>query len=410
MHAGIHRLIWNRLPRRARRSALFACTHLSAPKPDPDARPAEPVIVVGCLRSSTGLGQSARLCYQALSAGGVDVRGIDVSSLLMQPVDAPDFAFRDGRSCDGPGTLLVHVNAPLMPLVFLSLGRQIVGDKWIVGYWAWELPVIPPEWRFGVPYVHEIWVPSRFVAEAVAARVASVAIRTLPHPAACGERHPLAPSGQNRRPFTALVIFNMGSSMARKNPIAAIAAFQQAFGDRPDTRLIVKSANAGLFPEGERRLRAAAMGAQNVTFINRTMRPLELSQLYGETDCLLSLHRSEGFGLTVAEAMLHGVPTLSTDWSGTTDFVNTETGHPVAYRLVSARDPQDTYDDPDLLWAEADTAAAAGVLRQRRENPDGLGERARDHALRRFGADAYVAAVEGFLTPRKRAILAGAVS
>jgi glycosyltransferase involved in cell wall biosynthesis len=198
--------------------------------------------------------------------------------------------------------------------------------------------------------------------------------------------------------------------MERKNPIAAIASFQKAFGDRPDTRMIVKLANADLFPEGDRRLRAAAMGAQNVIFIDRTMQPYELSQLYTEADCLLSLHRSEGFGLVVAEAMLHGVPALTTDWSGTTDFVSTKTGHPVAYRLVSARDPQGTYDYPDLLWAEADTAVAAGMLQELRENADGLGERARDDALRRFSGEAYVSAVGSFFAAKNGAILAGAGS
>jgi glycosyltransferase involved in cell wall biosynthesis len=392
MRSLIHRVVWTRLPRAARRACLFALTHLAATRPDPNARPAEPIVVVGCLRSATGLGESARLCYAALSGQGFDVWGIDVSSLLMQPLDLPDHAFRDGRALRGPGTLLMHVNAPLMPLVLLSLGQQIISGKWVVGYWAWELPVVPPEWTRGTPFVHEIWVPSHFVARAVAARVSAVPIHVVAHPVACNfDEEAPAIRTHGARPFTALVVFNMGSGMERKNPLAAIAAFRKAFGNRRDTRMIVKVANAGLFPDGARRLRAAA--ADNVIIVDRTLSPDEISQLYRQSDCLVSLHRSEGFGLVVAEAMLRGLPVLSTDWSGTTDFVSAETGFPIGYRLVPARDPQGTYDHPDLSWADSDIDAAADKLRELRDHVGEIGEKARSEALQRFGAETYAAAI-----------------
>jgi glycosyltransferase involved in cell wall biosynthesis len=399
----VHHLIWTRLPRGARRSALFALTHLAASKPSPGARPAEPITVVGCLRSTTGLGQSARLCHSALSGQGFDVHGIDVSSELMQPLDFPDYTFRDGRLLRGPGTLLMHVNAPLMPFVFLSLGRQIVSQKWIVGYWAWELPVVPPEWTLGAAFVHEIWVPSRFVAQAVSARVADVPIRVLPHPVACDVTAAPKPRRHAGRPFTALLVFNMGSGMQRKNPLAAIAAFRTAFKDGQDARLIVKMTNVDLFPEGANKLRAAAANAGNVMILDRTLRPSEMSELYRESDCLVSLHRSEGFGLVVAEAMLHGLPVLSTDWSGTTEFLSSETGFPIGYRLVPARDPQGTYEYPELMWAEPDTMAAARTLQELRGHASEIGKKAQIAALRRFAAEAYAASVrQSFALARTR--------
>jgi glycosyltransferase involved in cell wall biosynthesis len=383
-----HQRLWKRLPRRARRSALFSFTRLAAPKPDSEAKPAEPLIVVGCLRSATGLGESARLCYEALHAAGLDVYGIDVSSVLMQPLDVPDFAFRDARSFRGSGTLLAHVNAPLLPLILMSLGRQLIRNKWVVGYWAWELPAIPAEWECGLPFVHEIWVPSRFVASAVAGSTTSP-IRVLPHAVARDGHLPIASRRKRNGSFTALVMFDMGSSMARKNPISAISAFRNAFGDRKDCRMIVKVTNGGLFTDGETQLRAAIAGADNVTLIDRTLPRCELSQVYEQADCLISLHRSEGFGLTVAEAMLHAVPAVATDWSGTTDFVTEETGCPVQYHLVPARDPQGTYDCPEMDWAEPDIATAARALQRLRDEPSGLGEKARDFALHHFSAQRY---------------------
>src|SRR5690348_2894321 len=94
----IHRIVWSRLPHRQRRAAIFALTALVAAKADLDARPTEPIIVVGCLSSASGLGESARLCYEALRAAGMNVFGIDVSFVLMQPIDLPDYTYRDGRS------------------------------------------------------------------------------------------------------------------------------------------------------------------------------------------------------------------------------------------------------------------------------------------------------------------------
>lgn len=130
MRAAFHRALWRRLPRKARRTALFAATRLAAPRRDPAASPTESIIVVGCFRAATGLGEAARLCYAGLRAGGFDARGIDVTAALRQPVDVSDFARLDGRSAEGPGTLLLHVNAPLVPLALMAVRRGVVRRKW----------------------------------------------------------------------------------------------------------------------------------------------------------------------------------------------------------------------------------------------------------------------------------------
>jgi glycosyltransferase involved in cell wall biosynthesis len=358
-----------------------------------DAKPVEPIIVVGCLRSATGLGQSARLSYQALRSENVDVYGIDVSAPLMQPVDIPDFSFRDGRSIYGTGTLLIHVNSPFLPLALLSIGRHLVRDKWIVGYWAWELPRVPQDWRYGIPFVNEIWVPSRFVADALSAVAGDTRIRVLPHPVAAGMDGFPASERHHGRPFTVLTIFDMASSFERKNPLAAIEAFRQAFpGDRT-ARMIVKVQNTKSFPDGHRRLQAAIDDADNIALIDRTMRFSEIIELYREASCLLSLHRSEGFGLPLAEAALLGLPVVATDWSGSTDFVTAQIAYPIPYRLAPARDPQHTYDWPDMVWAEADVAAAAAALRHIRSNEYVLQAHTRTQLLDRFSAASYAASV-----------------
>ena len=130
------------------------------------------------------------------------------------------------------------------------------------------------------------------------------------------------------------------------------------------------------------------------------MSAAEIDDLYRDSDVVMSLHRSEGFGLVVAEAMLRGLPVIATDWSGTVDFVSPEWGFPIPYRLVPAEDPQDTYHHPDVKWADADVDAAADALRRLRSEPGvarALGTAGAVHAARVWSVAAYGDAVRAGL-------------
>lgn len=388
----LHRQLWQRLPRSWRRAGLFRATASLAPLPTPWARPTTPIIVAGALRTASGLGESARLCHDALKVSGKEVFGIDLTAGLMQPMDRADFAFADARTQEGPGTLIVHVNSPLMPLAIWLLGRKVVRDKYIVGYWAWELPEVFSDWRHGVPFVHEIWVPSAFTADAVRSVARGRTVRVIPHPVALRGLASVPGASRSSRPFTVLLIFNMASSFARKNPLATISAFRAAFSDHPSTRLIIKTSNADVFPDGMTSMQRAIGTARNIVLVDKTMSAGEIDALYHGSDLVMSLHRSEGFGLTIAEAMLRGLPVMATNWSGNVDYLSGERGVPIPYRHVAAEDPQGTYHCPRMMWADADVEAAASALRSLREDPElgrQLGANARAYAARVWSAEGY---------------------
>jgi len=394
--ASLHRRLWRRLPRHWRRAALFHATALAAPRPSANARAAAPIIVAGALRTASGLGESARLCHDALKGAGLPVFGADLTAALMQPEDVWDFAFEDGRAIDGTGTIILHVNAPLVPLAMLRLGRRLVRDKRIVGYWAWELPAVPSDWRHGIPFVHEIWAPSRFTAEAIAPIAAGRPVHVAPHPVALSRTLCRASPALGARggggPFTVLTIFDTASSFARKNPCAAIAAFRRAFGDDPSAKLVVKTQRLSKFPKCADLIYNAKANRGNIVLIDAIMSAAGISALYGAADAIISLHRSEGFGLTLAEAMSRGLPVVATGWSGNADFLTAATGVPVGYRLVPALDPDGTYHHPGVPWAEADVQAAAAALRRLRADPAlgaALGRAAAEFAARAWSREAY---------------------
>ncbi|MEQ8824679.1 MAG: glycosyltransferase [Filomicrobium sp.] len=318
---------------------------------------------------------------------------MDITTALQQPVelDLPQGTYATPNA--GPGVLIVHVNSPLVPMAIWQLGRSFIRDKYVVGYWAWELEAVPSDWKFGIDFVHEIWVPSTFVAEAVRPIAKGKPVRVVPHPVALGRSKEELPSNTERRDcFTVTCMFNAASSVGRKNPYAVLEAFRLAFGDSQDVRLLIKTSNFDERYPGHEDFKQRVAETDNVELINATWSEQQIEDLYAKTDVLISLHRSEGFGLVLAEAMLRGIPVIATDWSGNRDFLTEETGCPVPFTLTPALDPQGIYDHASLHWADADVNSAAEYLKKLRADVglrESLGRAGQDFAFENWGPDHY---------------------
>jgi glycosyltransferase involved in cell wall biosynthesis len=230
-----------------------------------------------------------------------------------------------------------------------------VAASYRVAYWAWELPDPPPQWIGCDRNVSEIWTPSAYAKSALT-RIVSKPVNVVPHSIAA------APARTRRvnAPFTVLAMADSRSSFSRKNPAGALEAFRRAFGTSSSARLLLKLTGS---PDELRDLQNSFgdLSSLNVQIIRGFLSPAALAELYRETDVLLSLHRAEGFGLPMLEAMAHGIPVVATGWSGNLEFMDPSNSRLVPYRLIPVQDAAAVYGSS--IWAAPDLDAAALALR-----------------------------------------------
>ena len=323
-----------------------------------------PNIIVGLLSSPTGMGEGARLQFSDFTNSGETVHARDLTDrfqpefMTITPPPAPDLP-------PGGGRVIVHLNPPQLPRALFALGRAALKEKMIVGYWAWELPRIPHYWHFAFHLVDEVWAPSHFVAKAICDDApARVQVRVVPHrvrtPSIGPQTRP--DFGLPSQSFVAVTVCDANSTLTRKAPDLAICAFTRAFGPESNARLIVKIRDLDTRTGPGRELSEAAAQHPNVLLWNDTWDHSKLLALIHAANCFISLHRAEGFGLVIAEAMALGTPVVATGWSGNMDFMKGPLAHPVAYSLVPARDTDGVFTQTQAHWAEPDISDAADKL------------------------------------------------
>jgi glycosyltransferase involved in cell wall biosynthesis len=312
------------------------------------------VIIVAALGRNNGIASGARLQWNALRQLGVDTELLDATPALRNPL------FRVSHR---PGSAYVfHAGAPQTA----SLIRSVLphaATAYRIAYWAWELPDPAPDWAGCDRNVAEIWTPSAF-SRASLVRLSRQPIHVVPH------YIPVHPARRRRldQPFTVLAMADSRSSLSRKNPDGALRAFRAAFGSSQAARLMLKLSGR----DDELRALEASFGdltaGGNVKIVKGHLDNNELTALYQSVDVLLSLHRAEGFGLPMAEAMAHGVPVVATGWSGNLTFMSAADSHLVPYTLVPVNDTSAIYGGS--TWAEPDLDAAADALRRLAEQPE----------------------------------------
>jgi len=297
---------------------------------------------------------------------------------------------------------LLHLNPDLFPLFLYHHGVDSLRGRINIGYWAWELHAGYAFWNRLTRLLHEIWVPSRFVATAVRT-VSDAPVAVVPHvvdglPEAQIGRADL---GWPEKAFVFLYVFDVASTLQRKNPAGLVRAFRAAFGERPDVLLVLKYNHRGHNPAGAAYLEHLAASQPNVRTISERLTRERLCSLYQLCDCYVSPHRSEGFGLTIATAMYYGKPVIATGYSGNMDFTNEENAFLIDYSLMPVAEEAGEYRK-NYAWAEPCTADLVRLLKEVVTNPEESRARAargREFVRRNFSRAAVESAIRARLAP-----------
>lgn len=359
------------------------------------------VRVTGYLGHTLGLGAAARGYVRALQAAGVPTSTSSVPLHHLElPVELHDgygqHTFADLARSGGHGFDLVAVNADELPGLVSRLGESYFqGPR--IGIWGWETDSIPARWSEAFGLVEEIWVYSQFMARNIGA-VSPVPVRTLPPPVdlpvkstRSAKQSPIEmPDG-----YLFLFIFDYLSTIERKNPVGLIEAFKLAFADGEGPQLLIKTINAPLRPLAEEEVLWAAHGRSDIRVVDRSLDAAELGALMAACDCYVSLHRSEGFGLTMAEAMALGKPVIATGYSGNVDFMSAENSHLVDHTIVRVGPDCEIYP-ADGRWAQPSVEHAASLMRRVIESPretEEIAARGRRDVARTLSAEVTGAAM-----------------
>jgi glycosyltransferase involved in cell wall biosynthesis/SAM-dependent methyltransferase len=346
------------------------------------------VNVAGYLRSELGIGEVARQLISGLDAAGVP----SLPAGIVAQESRQGHAYVAGGLDHNPFAVnLVCVNADGLPGFAQQAGARFFEDRYTIGVWWWETSEFPRRFMDAFKLVDEVWVGSRFVADTLEAVSPGVPITHIPIPLRFSEPPPFRP-GEHDWPdaFTFLFSWDYCSVFARKNPLATIEAYRAAFDENAGTALVLKCINPGFDPAGHRQVEQAIAGRSDIVLIDDYLDPGDKDRLMRSCDCYVSLHRSEGLGLTVAEAMYHRKPVIATGYAGTTEFMTPENSYAVPYELVPIGRGAEPYQ-PDGTWAEPDVAEAARLMRHVHEHPEEAARRAEIAAYdmrMRFSAEA----------------------
>lgn len=370
-----------------------------ARRPDDVVRQGGPVVIAGTFQTANGIGRAARSCFEALKQEGLEPIAVDLSAIFNQ-VDVPSCVPLSALPPLGiPGTLILCANPPEVERALYALGFRRWHNWKIIGAWAWELPVAPPEWSRQAEMMSEIWAPSDFVREAFEKSFAT-RVCTVPHYMADAVNNPETPPPAPRHNETLrfVTLADGRSSLERKNVIGAIRMFSQAFDGGQDVSLIVKCRNLQMFSAYRNDIVELLQQDSRIRLVDQTLARKEHDALLRECDVLLSCHRAEGFGVHLAEAMAAGRTAVATGWSGNLQFMNDANSYLLPYSLKPVRDSSGIYTElADTFWADVDLAEGIRTLRRIHDNPDErleIGYRAQLDIARNLGSAVYRLALQ----------------
>ena len=340
-------------------------TRTDVPAPYIPGKYPKGINLYGFFKAENGLAQGVRMYARALEEGNIPHTLLNTDCLDWLPQEDTTFDDRLTRE-NRYAVNVVHVNPDQWQEACGMFPRSQFDGHYNIGVFLWELETAPADWKPMYDYVDEVWTPSAFTARAIRKETDKPVV-TIPYciETPYDEKLTRADFGLRDGDFLVLMVYDSNSYTSRKNPGAAIDAFREAFGEKPEgAKLVIKISNPK--PEDiafvEERL-----DPESYILMTERLERKKMNSLIRLCDVFLSLHRSEGFGLVLAEAMSLGTAAVATNWSANTEFMPEGTACLVDWQPVPVGSAYQ-YEQEGVTWADADARQAAGYLRRLKED------------------------------------------
>lgn len=305
--------------------------------------------ILGLVSAEMGLGQSTRMVIDSLldTRYKIAIKDFELVSNISRNnqkyshLFAKDFKYNIN---------LVHLNPPELNLAHFFLPGKLWKNRYNIGFWLWELETLPKDWIKSIKYVDEIWTPSEFITRTIK-KYTKKPVYTMRYPIRPIINHDLRRHHFNlpEDRFLFITLFDFNSTLERKNPKATIEAYRRLESIRNNVGLVIKinHVNTSVLAQ----LKELTEDLKCVYVVAETLSDIETHTLIYLCDALISLHRAEGFGLTMAEAMYLGVPAIATNWSANTEFMKDTNACLVDYDLIEIKSDHTFYKRGNV-WAE----------------------------------------------------------
>ncbi|MDO6746306.1 glycosyltransferase family 4 protein [Gilvimarinus sp. 1_MG-2023] len=317
--------------------------------------------LIGYLHAESGVGEAARASLRSLKKSDLPYSLVDYRhgniSRMKESVDS------HLNKAYYPINLL-QVNADQTKITREVLGEGLFKNRYTIGYWYWEMPKFPEFLHFAFSQVDEVWVSTEFNRKSIS-EFTDKPVNIIPPAIEVNIQRPMTRQALHL-PEDEFIFLHMSDVLSipqRKNPLGVVEAFLRAFGEKPEVkvRLLIKLSNLEHQAELSESVYTAAKHDHRIQIINKYLDRNTLNNLINNCDCYVSLHRAEGFGLPLAEAMYLGKPVIATNWSGNIDFMNIENSYPVNYKLVTLEEDIGPYHRGQI-WAEPDVTHASTLM------------------------------------------------
>ncbi|MGH9387236.1 MAG: glycosyltransferase [Vicinamibacterales bacterium] len=345
----------------------------ATPEAGATSETAEGLTIAGYFRAELGIGESARLLTLAADAAGIAYATMTYDKTLNRQSCA--FEERPARADHDVNVLCINADSTVA--FARHVGSDFFARRHTAGYWFWELEDFPPTMHQAFGVVDEVWAATDFVANAI--RKPNIRpVFTMPVPVPTPRDSAALTRAQLGLPdgFAFLFVFDFLSIVERKNPMGLVRAFTQAFAPNEGPVLMLKCINGHLRTAQLDHLRSLTKDRSDIRIVDDYYTSQQKDALLCRCDCYVSLHRSEGLGLSMAESMAAGKPVIATGYSGNLHFMTSENSYLVDYTTGAVPGGCDPYPT-GAPWAEPDLGHAATLMREVYERPDLAAIRAR---------------------------------